>query len=246
MQGILNIAIRAARKGGAYFLRERVRKDQRLSASDLHLFQEQAAEILQEIIQKAYPTHQLLFSHRPSVEVDTSAEAVWHIDLLDGVENFICNIPHYSIAIVIEEKGRAQYAMIYDPNADEIFSGALGGGVRYNNLRCRASQTIAPAQALFGFSHIQQLPLNLNFLQMGSAALTMAYVAAGRVDAFLGEHMSDIALKTGCLLMKEAGAVLGDWQGGIDYMTKTQLIAANPRLFKATIALLRGEEIHDA
>lgn len=240
MQAILNIAIRAARKAGALVLRERSRLDAKFSHENVHKLQLQAEAVMIDIIQKAYPDHGVVTTNTDS----TTASTVWHIELVSGFENLLRNIPHYALVIVIEEQQKPRYTLVYDPNTEEIFTAVAGGGAQCNDYRLRANKYGQLSGALLATSSLQAGELHdtsllaaLNaegssFYSQGCAALSLAYVAAGRIDGFFGAGLSRIVLNAGILLLNETGALISDWQGAHEYSQKLELLTANAKLFR--------------
>ena len=247
MQAILNIAIRAARKAGSSLIRERARLDNKFSENIVLKLQAQAEAAMVDVINKAYPDHGVVTSTLP----DTEAETVWYIEMVSGFENLLRNIPHYAIVVVIEEQQKPRYSLIYDPNSEEIFTAVFGGGAQCNDYRLRTNQVASFNGALLATSTLQAGQLKtvdilagLNsqgtaFYNQGCSALSLAYVAAGRVDGFFGTALSKTVLNAGILLLNEAGALMGDWQGTHDHLQKYELVAANPKLFKLLVPILK-------
>ena len=249
MQAILNIAIRAARKAGGSILRKRLRLDAKLTpktVADLQAAQQQAEAEMADIILKAYPEHGIVASS----SVAAAAATVWHLEVVNGIENLLRNIPHYALVMVIKEQQKSTYALIYDPHTEEIFTAAAGAGARCNDYRLRVNSynhlqdtvlaaSMSPAvrydQAGL-FATLATQGVTLHYQQC--AALSLAYVAAGRVDGFYGDKLSHTVTDAAALLINEAGGLVGDLQGGHHYQQRGELIAASPKLFKALLPLL--------
>ena len=242
MQAILNIAIRAARKAGAHILREHLRLNTNFSHENVHKLQIQAETMMIDIIQKAYPEHGVVTTNTDPSE----AETVWHIELVSGFENLLRNIPHYALVIVIAERQKPRYTLVYDPNTEEIFTAVAGGGAQCNDYRLRTNKCGQLQGALLATSTLTlqagelKVPTLLtalsaagsSFYNQGCAALSLAYVAAGRLDGFFGVGLSKIVLNAGLLLLNETGALVSDWQVAHQYLEKLELLTANPKLFK--------------
>ncbi len=240
MQAILNIAIRAARKAGTMMLRERSRLDGKLSHDNVHKLQVQSESTMVEIIQKAYPDHSVATANMLPIAADT----IWHLELVSGFENLLRNIPHYAVVIVIEEQKKPRYTLIYDPNTEEIFTAAAGGGAKCNDYRLRVNKCRQLQGALLATSMLQGGELKTSTLlaelnttgsslyNQGCTALSLAYVAAGRLDGFFGTCLSHTVLNAGILLLNETGALASDWQGTHEYNKSLELLTANPKLFK--------------
>lgn len=235
MQAILNIAIRAARQAGAHLLRERVRMDAIISGKDLTTLQGQAETMITEVITKAYPEHGISAVHS-GLETD-GQDTIWHLDIVNGLQNLARNIPHYAIVMLVEEKEMPKYLLVFDPMTDEIFTAYQGGGVQCNEYRLRVSNTVDLDSIIIASAQSQDalIEAGIEVYNQGSPLLALAYVAAGRIDAFCGENLSPLELKAGNMLVKEAGGLVGDMHGGHDMIAKKQLLAANTKLFKALV-----------
>ena len=161
------------------------------------------------------------------------AESVWIIDPLDGTTNYLHGFPCFSISIAHKVKNRIEHAVVYDPLRHECFSASRGRGAQLNDRRIRVSKQTQLNSALLGTgSAFRNTTISQRYFpafealvgkcagvrSTGSAALDLAYVASGRLDGHwaLGLHPWDIA--AGCLLVKEAGGLISDLQGGEDYM----------------------------
>ena len=256
MHPIVNIATRAARQAGDIIIRARERMDKLTvvskSENDYVSEVDQMAE--QEIIRtirKAYPDHAILAEESGQTEGDSEFE--WIIDPLDGTTNFLHQFPQYSVSIGVRQKGRLEHAVVYDPLKDEIFSASRGAGARMNDRRLRVSQTKGLEGALLGTGFPFKDQRNLDvYLQMfkamiqptagirraGSAALDLAYVAAGRLDGFWELHLNPWDMAAGLLLIQEAGGMISDIKGGHQIFETGHVIAANPKVFKAMVKAL--------
>ncbi len=173
----------------------------------------------------------------------------WIIDPLDGTTNFIHGFPQFCISIAVLYKGKLDHAVVYDPLRKEMFSASKGRGAWLDNKRIRVSTRVGFNGSLIGtgFPFRQsQFSYMDNYLQMfkavaeqaaglrraGSAALDLAYVAAGRMDGFweLGLRPWDIA--AGALIIREAGGLVSDIDGGENFLKTGDVVAANPKMFK--------------
>lgn len=258
MQAMLNIALTAARKAGRLILQaseelDRVKVEEK-GKNDFVSEVDRRAE--QEIIyhlHKAHPDHCILGEEGGLLKGrDGDSDYVWIIDPLDGTTNFLRGIPHYAISIACQYKGKLEHALIYDPIRDEAFSASRGRGARLNDHRIRVSSLKDLDGAVIGtgipFRSDQQqhLPAYTRSLETvaaqtagirraGSAALDLAYVAAGRLDGFweIGLQKWDIA--AGILLVQEAGGLVSDFQGGQNHLQSGNVVAANPKCFKSLL-----------
>lgn len=233
MHPILNIAVMAARKAGDVMLRALNRLDTiHPTAKGRHDFvtdvDKQAEKEILYILRKHYPNHAILTEEtgfHPSKGVDIS-EGMWIIDPLDGTHNYLRGVPHFCVSIAFQEKNKIEHGVVYDPIRQELFTASRGRGAQLNQQRLRVSKTGSLDQALIstGFplrypeqidsylmSFQKLLPQIANIRCMGSAALDLCYVAAGRLDGYIQRslHLWDIA--AGILITQEAGGLVKDW-----------------------------------
>lgn len=257
MHPLLNIAIMAARKAETVLLRSLDRLDTvRPSQKGLHDFvsdvDKRSEQEIIHVIKKAYPSHQII-AEESGVQTGDE-ESVWIIDPLDGTHNYLRGFPHFSISIAFQFRGKLEHAVVYDPVRREMFTASRGQGAHLNDKRLRVSSTTRLENALIGTGFPVRRPENLqSYLQVfqklmpqlsnircaGSAALDLAYVAAGRLDAFFEAHLQIWDVAASALLIKEAGGLVSDWQGGEDYLRKGDVIAGTPKIF-STLAQVIG------
>jgi len=243
----VNVGVRAARAAGRV-LNRYLNRTESLSIveKERHDFvteADRAAEeaILREI-QRLHPKHAILSEEAGELG---HSDHRWIIDPLDGTRNFIQGFPHFAISIALEIQGRIEHGVIYDPIRDELFTASRGSGAFLNDRRIRCSDRRSLQGAIlatgFPFRRKQHLPPFMAMLRSlmqdaadirraGSAALDLAYVAAGRVDGFweLGLNFWDIA--AGTLMIEEAGGLVTDITGGRRALETGNVIAANLRL----------------
>ena len=249
MNGMLNIAVRAARKAGDIITRACDRLDKLTvtvkSANDFVSEVDQRAEqAIIETLLKAYPDHSILAEESGS---HSGNEYEWIIDPLDGTTNFLHGIPQYAVSIACRHKNKLEIGVVYDPIKDELFTATRGQGAQLNNKRIRVSQCKDQQGALFGtgipFRNEDNLDNYLNMMRAlipnsagirraGSAALDLAYIAAGRFDGFWEYQLKPWDMAAGILLVEEAGGMVSDFNGGFDYFKSGNIVAANPKLFK--------------
>jgi len=263
MNPMLNMAIKAAYEAGDIIARSADRIDQlQIENKDKNDFVseiDRAAEAtIIGILKKAYPDHDFLGEEsgehkgKPS---NSKTQYQWIIDPLDGTTNFLYGVPHYAVSIALKKDGKLDQAVIYDPMKDELFHASRGGGAFLNKRRMRVSKRLSLSGALLTtgvpYRPDQDHLIDTYFQTMkamiidtagvrrpGSAALDLAYVAAGRYDGFweFGLHEWDIA--GGCLLVQEAGGLIGDLQGGNTHLQTGNIVAASPKVFKDMIKRL--------
>jgi myo-inositol-1(or 4)-monophosphatase len=257
MHPMLNIAIRAARKAGSIINRAA------LDGGALHVRAKRvndfvtqvdgaAEQAVMEIVRKAYPDHG--FIAEESGETSPGAEYVWIIDPLDGTTNFIHGFPQYAVSVAVQHRGALAHAVVYDPGKNELFTASKGRGAFLNDRRIRVSKCQRLDDALVGtgfpFKELSRLDLYLRQLQLfmskasgvrraGAAALDLAYVACGRLDAFWELGLSKWDMAAGALLIAEAGGLVADPSGEQSFMEKGDIVAATPKVFPAMLEAMR-------
>ncbi|MCB1859957.1 MAG: inositol monophosphatase [Gammaproteobacteria bacterium] len=247
MHPTINIAIRAARSAGNLLLRYYDRVDTlNVSAKGLNDFvsdvDKASEQAIIEVLRKSYPDHAILAEE--SGEHGRS-DYQWVIDPLDGTTNYLHGFPQFSVSIALKHKGVLEHALVYDPLRDEMFTASRGAGALLNDRRIRASSRKVLTGALLGTGFPYRELVHLDpYLGMfrdlisevagirrpGSAALDLAYVAAGRLDGFWELGLSEWDIAAGALLIKEAGGTISDLSGGERYLESGNLIAANVKL----------------
>lgn len=175
---------------------------------------------------------------------------LWIIDPLDGTTNFIHGVPQYAVSIGLLERGTLTQAVVYNPATDEMFTASRGAGAFFNNRRIRVSKRLGIKESLIGtgfpsrsmdqldefMAYFRQLTLDgAGLRRPGAAALDLAYVAAGRFDAFYEIGLSPWDVAAGALLITEAGGLIGDFQGEPEHLFGSQVLTANPTLFAVMI-----------
>ena len=247
MHPIVNVAVRAARRAGDIILRYHSRvgdlEVSRKGRGDFATEVDRAAErAIVSTVREFYPGHGFLGEEggsRPGRE-----EVTWIVDPLDGTANYLRQIPHYAVSIGVRRNARLEHAVIYDPRRNELFTATRGWGAQLDRRRIRVSRQDTLAEAVLALSVPQALEgrnggplshLGVIRRRTGSAALDLAYVAAGRFDGFwgVGLHVWDLA--AGVLLVREAGGLVSAPDGGEDFMERGEIAATNRRLFRETL-----------
>ena len=246
MHPLVNIAVSAARSAGNFIMRNMDHVDQlkieRKGRNDFVTQVDRGAESeIIKIIRKAYPQHAVLGEEGGA---DGDNEVLWIIDPLDGTTNYLHGLPHFAVSIGIQVRGVLSHGVIYAPCTQDLYLASRGSGATLNSRRIRVSTTKEMDLALIGTGvpiRAAKLDAYLPMLRRvvettagvrraGSAALDLAYVAAGRLDAFweLGLKPWDIA--AGLVLVQEAGGIASEIYGGPDLLATGHVLAANPKL----------------
>ncbi|ARO87265.1 inositol monophosphatase [Nitrosospira lacus] len=255
MHPMLTIAVKAARRAGGIINRAAQNLDllhvSRKAHNDFVSEVDGAAEdAIIKILLDAYPNHSILAEESGA---QGESEYQWVIDPLDGTTNFLHGFPHYSVSIALMHKNIPVQAVVYNPSGNELFTASRGQGAYLNDHRLRVSKRTHLGDCLIGtgfpfreFSHVDAyiamfkdvMPRVAGIRRPGSAALDLAYLAAGRYDGFWELGLSPWDIAAGCLLITEAGGLLGDLEGNATYMRSGNLLAGNPKIFAQLLQVI--------
>ena len=258
MHPILSIAIKAARRAGSVINRATLDGailDVRSKNTNDFVTQvdKGAEEAAIGVIRTAYPDHAILAEESGENLGGSKADYRWIIDPLDGTTNFIHGFPQYCVSIGIEHRGALAHAVVYDPGKNELFTASKGRGAFLNDRRLRVTRCQKLGDALVGtgfpFKELSRVDPYLRQLRTmmsscagvrraGSAALDLAYVAAGRLDAFWEMGLSPWDMAAGALLIQEAGGLVGDLNGEQGYLRSGDIAAATPKVFPQLLQAL--------
>lgn len=214
-----------------------------------------AEKIIQEDLEYSRPGFSFLMEEGGQVKGATDSDARWIIDPLDGTLNFLHGVPHWCISIALEEKGVITAGVVMDPIKDETFWATRGGGAFMRKGRLRVSGREDITESLLGFGdasvksrtalrpqlHAIHDKVMTGTRRSGSAALDLAYVAAGRLDGYWENDIHAWDVAAGWLLVKEAGGVVSDLKGTRDAHHAGNIIATNAHLHKPLTDLLNGK-----
>jgi myo-inositol-1(or 4)-monophosphatase len=257
MHPMLNIAVRAARRAGSIINRAA------LDGSPLEVRAKRvndyvtkvdraAEEAIIDTVRRAYPEHGFLAEESGASQGAT--EHRWIIDPLDGTTNFIHGFPQYCVSIAVEHRGSLAHAVIYDPVKNELFTASKGGGAFLNDRRVRVTKCLKLQDALVGtgfpFKELTRLDrytaqlktimqASAGVRRAGAAALDLAYVACGRLDAFWELGLAPWDMAAGALLIQEAGGLVADPDGEDRFLESGDICAATPKIFPALLQALR-------
>lgn len=234
----LNVMVDAAEKAGRALIRdfgevEQLQVSKKGPGDFVSAADHKAEKILKEELLKARPTYGFLLEEEGEIKGE-DASYRWIIDPLDGTTNFLHGLPHWSISIALEKDGEIVAGVIHDPIKNELFHAEKGGGAFSSSKRLRVSQRLSLVDGLVSvgdkFFERDAFPSGLGVRRMGSAALSLAYVAAGRFDAYweVGPKPWDKA--AGGLMVKEAGGYVSEIDGGKNFVYGSGILAANPAL----------------
>lgn len=250
MHPTLNIAVRAARAAGTIIYRSMDKVDNlKVTTKAVNDFvsdvDRQAEQAVIETIKKSYPDHAI--KAEENGEIQGNKDFQWIIDPLDGTTNFLHGFPQFAVSIAFKQNGRLTQGVVFNPVNQELFTASRGEGAMLNDRRIRVSAQKGLEGALLGtgfpFKDQQHLdtyletfkalfPMTAGIRRPGSAALDLAFVAAGRLDGFWEIALNEWDMAAGALLVREAGGLVSDFAGGDDYLETGNVVAGNPKVFK--------------
>lgn len=254
-----NIALRAARRAADFIAQSFDHPDGReVSSKALNDFvsdvDHNAEQLIIESIRQAHPDHAILAEESGATETDS--EFTWIIDPLDGTLNFLQGIPHFSVSIAVSRGKHLEHGIIVDPIRNEEYVASRGYGAQLNGKRIRVSNRTKLEECVLGTGIPPgSIPKRLDAYMAGlhdmtgtvravrrggSAALDLAYVAAGRTDGFWEMGLSRWDIAAGIVLVREAGGFISDLGGGESYLDTGDIIAANPRVLKLMVQSLKN------
>jgi myo-inositol-1(or 4)-monophosphatase len=248
-------AIELAREAGALLLEGygRLHVPEHKGRIDLVTEYDRRSEaLLVEGLRRRFPGHALLAEE--SGEHPAESRVRWIVDPLDGTTNFAHNYPFFAVSIAAEVDGGLAAGVVFDPVRGELFAAARGSGATLNDARIHVSDVARVDDALIvtGFPYDvrehpeNSLPLFQAFLTRaqgirrdGSAALNLAYLAAGRFDGFWEGHLSPWDMAAGVLIAREAGGRVTDYDGATFELTARRILGSNARIHDEMSMILR-------
>ncbi len=228
-----------SRKGAADFV----------SAADLR-----AEEILHEEVSKGRPKYGFLMEERGEIEGSDNSNR-WVVDPLDGTTNFLHGLPQFAISICLERDRQPYAGVVFNPATNELFWAEKGEGAWLNDKRMRVAGRTDLSECLFAtglpfkgkpgreasLKEVDRvLAETAGVRRFGSAALDLAYVAAGRFDAFWERGLNPWDVGAGIVLVREAGGAVAEIEGGAKPMHEGSILAANTEIIERAGALIRG------
>ena len=255
----INVLVKASRKAAKVLIRdygevEKLQVSLKGPGDFVTMTDKQVEKILIEELQKARPDYSILSEETGYIK--KGEEFKWIIDPIDGTANFLHGIPHFAISIGLERNDEIICGIIYDPIKDEMFFAEKGNGSYLNNQRIRVSSRskLNNCMVVTGgprrdsserekaieeykiFSSAVDVPIR----KMGSAALDMAYVAAGRFDGFWQRNLNYWDIAAGIIIVKEAGGFVTDFSGNNKYVENKTILVANSKINEEMIAILNN------
>ena len=210
-------------------------------------------KILIDELQKARPDYSILSEEIG--EINNNESFKWIIDPIDGTSNFLHGIPHFAISIGLEHNKEIICGIVYDPIKDEMFTAEKGNGAYINNQRMRVSARsklkdciifsggprYASDNKELAFEEYKKFSSKVStaIRKFGSAALDMAYVAAGRCDGFWQRDLNYWDIAAGIILVKEAGGFVSDFNGEYRYLENKTILATNSKINNEMVEVLK-------
>ena len=213
-----------------------------------------AEEVLRAELAKARPGYGFL-GEEGGRQAGSDATHCWIVDPLDGTTNFLHGIPQFAISIALERESTIVAGVIYNPANEELFIAERGKGAFLNDQRLRvaARKRLAEAVVACGLPHLGRGDLAqfrkefaavqekvAGLRRFGAAALDLAWVAAGRLDAFWERNLSPWDMAAGLLMVREAGGFVSDLDGRDDIFGKSEVLAGNETMQRELLALIKA------
>jgi myo-inositol-1(or 4)-monophosphatase len=210
----LNVMIKAAEKASRALIRdfgeiEKLQVSRKGPTDFVSNADIKAEKIIIEELKKARPNYSII-SEEDGSESNKDKKNTWIIDPIDGTINFLHGVPHFAISIALKSENEIVSGLIYDPIKDEMFYGEKNNGAFFNNQRIRVSKKKEVNACLFATGGKSRIEVDLSIRKSGSAALDIAYVAAGRYDGYFQDDLNLWDIAAGIIILKEAGGVINE------------------------------------
>jgi myo-inositol-1(or 4)-monophosphatase len=255
---LLNVMIKSARKAGRMLKRdfgevEHLQVSLKGPANFVTAADQRAEEILREELEHARPGYGFVGEESGAHEGSDKTHR-WLVDPLDGTSNFLHGIPHFAISIALEREGTIVAGLVYNPANEELFTAERGKGAFLNDQRLRvaARKRLADAVVACGLPHLGRGDLALGrkeiaavqekvagLRRFGAAALDLAWLAAGRFDAYWERNLSPWDVAAGLILVREAGGFITDLDGGEAPFLTGDVVAGNETLHRELARVLK-------
>lgn len=257
---LLNVMVQAAVKAGRSLTKdfgevENLQVSRKGPADFVSNADRRAEQIVFEELRKARPTYSFLMEEGGEVS-GTDGQHRWIVDPLDGTTNFLHSIPLFAVAIALERNGEIVGSVIYNPVMDELYTAEKGGGAWLNDrkrLRVAARKHLADCVVTTGMQitgtdndtlTLRQLgqvaPAVAGIRHSGSASTDLAWLAAGRFDAYWEARLSPWDIAPGQLLLREAGGTLSDYAGAAGSIANGQVVAGNEMVQAQLLKIVRA------
>ena len=210
----LNIMIKASEKASKILIRdfgevEKLQVSVKGPSDFVSNADIKAEKIIIDELAKAKKNYSII-SEEGGSKNNQDSENVWIIDPIDGTTNFLHGIPHFAISIALKSNNEIVSGLIFDPIKDEMFYAEKNNGAFFNNQRIKVSKKKQINNCLFATGGKEKMELDLITRKSGSAALDMAYVAAGRYDGYFQNNLNLWDIAAGIIIIKEAGGIINE------------------------------------
>ncbi|MFD2184703.1 inositol monophosphatase family protein [Rhodoplanes azumiensis] len=256
---LLNVMVAAARKAGRALKRdfgevEHLQVSLKGPANFVTAADRKAEETLRAELEKARPGYGFL-GEEGGLQEGSDRSHTWIVDPLDGTTNFLHGIPQFAISIALQREDTIVAGVIYNPANEELFMAERGKGAFLNDQRIRVAgrQRLADAVICCGLPHLGRGELGqfrkefeqvqekvAGLRRFGAASLDLAWVAAGRFDAFWERNLSPWDMAAGILMVREAGGYVGDCDGGDQMLARRSIVCGNETMHREILALLKA------
>ncbi|MEX0751711.1 MAG: inositol monophosphatase family protein [Xanthobacteraceae bacterium] len=255
---LLNVMIKAARRAGRTLKRdfgevENLQVSLKGPANFVSAADHRAEEILREELAKARPGYGFL-GEESGLTAGSDSTHRWIVDPLDGTTNFLHGLPHFAISLALERKGVIVAGLVYNPATDEMFLAERGKSAFVNDRRLRVAgrRRLADSVIACGLPHFGRGDLELGRKELGavqekvaglrrfgSAALDLAWIAAGRFDGYWERDLSPWDMAAGILIVREAGGYVSDLDGKDAMLTTGNIVAGNEAIHRDLLLVLK-------
>ena len=238
----LNIMIKASQKASKALIRdfgeiENLQVSVKGPSDFVSNADTKAEKIIIEELMKAKKNYSII-SEEYGSKINSDSENVWIIDPIDGTSNFLHGIPHFAISIALKSNNEIISGLIYDPIKDEMFYAEKNNGAFFNNQRIKVSKKKEIENCLFATGGKEKVISDFITRKTGSAALDMAYVAAGRYDGYFQNNLNVWDVAAGIIIIKEAGGIVNEIN--LSNHSNIKVIASSSRINEKMLEKLKN------
>ncbi len=238
----LNIMIKASQKASKALIRdfgeiEKLQVSVKGPSNFVSNADTKAEKIIIEELMKAKKNYSII-SEEDGSKINSDSENVWIIDPIDGTSNFLHGIPHFAISIALKSNNEIISGLIYDPIKDEMFYAEKNSGAFFNNQRIKVSKKKEIEDCLFATGGKEKVISDFITRKSGSAALDMAYVAAGRYDGYFQNNLNLWDVAAGIIIIKEAGGIVNEIN--LSNHNNIKIIASSSRINEKMLEKLKN------
>ena len=238
----LNIMIKASQKASKALIRdfgeiEKLQVSVKGPSNFVSNADTKAEKIIIEELMKAKKNYSII-SEEDGSKINSDSENVWIIDPIDGTSNFLHGIPHFAISIALKSNNEIISGLIYDPIKDEMFYAEKNSGAYFNNQRIKVSKKKEIENCLFATGGKEKVISDFITRKTGSAALDMAYVAAGRYDGYFQNNLNLWDVAAGIIIIKEAGGIINEIN--LSNRNNIKIIASSSRINEKMLEKLKN------